>query len=258
MNDHPAQPTVGVVIPTLNEERALARALGALPRSWKALVVDGGSTDRTVEIARELGQSVVQCSPGRAAQMNLGARTLSAQGIDVLLFLHADGMLPPTAAIDVAEILNDAETVGGAFSLAVENGGPLLRIITGMANLRSRHLSLPYGDQGVFCRVASFESAGGFPDVPLMEDVALVRRLRAMGKIRIADSPILNLDRHWSRLGPVLTTLVNWSAMILYTVGVSPSRIAPVYARLRRRRNTQPPSLEVGMTPHSPEDGPTR
>lgn len=237
MTNRTSSPGVGVVIPTLNEQHTISRALDSVPATWTAVVVDGGSTDQTLRIAREHGTPTLVSARRRATQMNCGAQALIEQGTHTLVFLHADGRLPPDAASIIEKSMSDANVVGGAFSLAIDGTGVTLRIIAWMANARSRYWKLPYGDQGIYCRVASFQACGGYPEIPLMEDVALIRRLRRLGEIRIADASVHNLDRHWSRLGPVLTTVVNWTAITLYNLGVPANRIAPLYARLRRQHS---------------------
>ncbi len=223
--------TLSVVVPVLDEARRLGRqlaALGAVAGVDEILVVDGGSRDDTVAIARGApGVRVLAAPRGRGHQMNAGAR--AARG-DVLLFLHADAALPPDAARLIARALDDPRVVAGAFRLhtVAEDGGRWLAPLLRLADVRSRVTRLPYGDQAVFVRRAAFERVGGFPDQPLMEDIELARRLRRVGRIRTVPGVVRVSGRRFLA-NPVRAVLAMRVFPLLYRLGVSPARLARLY-----------------------------
>lgn len=230
---------LSVIIPTLNEASSLPRAIAGLPRDVELIVVDGQSRDRTVDTARRLGARVVVGERGRGIQMNSGA---AASTGEVLLFLHADCVLGPRAADSIIEVLRDPDVVGGAFRLRIDHQRRIYRVVAFGSNLRARFLGLPYGDQAIFVRRRAFEAVGGYPDIPLMEDVALVRKLRRQGRLVRVDETVTTGTRHWNHLGPIRTTLLNWMTVALFFAGVPPSRLAPVYHRLKAPKSPSLPS----------------
>jgi len=222
---------ISVVVPTLNEAAVLGRTLAGLPAGFcEVVVADGGSTDATVEIARAHGARVTSAPAGRGPQMNAGAR--AARG-DVLVFLHADTALPADAAARIAAALADPGTVGGAFRLGIDSPDPRLRLIARAANLRTRLTGVPYGDQALFVRRTAFAAAGGFPDVPIMEDVALGRLLKGLGRVVLVPARVCTSARRWEREGVVRTTLRNTALISLYLLGVPPVRLARWYRHVR-------------------------
>lgn len=222
---------LSVVVPVLDEARRIGEHLAALRGVAgidEIVVVDGGSRDETVAIARRVpGVRVLTASRGRGVQLNAGAR--AARG-DVLLFLHADAALPPDAALLVGRALGEPGVVAGAFRLhtVVESGprwlGPLLRL----ADLRSRVTRLPYGDQAMFVRRDAFERVGGFPDQPLMEDVELARRLWRVGRIRTVPGVVRVSGRRFVA-NPVRAVVAMRVFPLLYRLGASPARLARLY-----------------------------
>lgn len=224
---------LSVIIPTLEEAACLANALASAPKGSEIIVSDAGSRDDTRLIAERVGARVVTGARGRARQMNLGARAASG---DVLLFLHADCVLPDGSLEAMSEALSDPGVVGGSFRLRIRDAGLRLKIVAFGSNVRARFLKTPYGDQVLFARRSAFESVGGFPELPFMEDVAFVRGLRRIGRLALLPLAVTTDPRHWQRLGPVTTTLLNWSAVGLFSLGVSAERLAPLYFRLRRGR----------------------
>ncbi len=221
---------LSVVIPTWNEAQNLAATLDSLPERAEVVVADGGSVDGTAEIARRSGARVLDCEPGRARQMNRGARETRG---DTLLFLHADAVLGPGAAEAIERALADPEVVGGFFRLRIRSSKAALRLAAIGSRLRARALRMPYGDQGLFLRRSVYEEIGGFPDVPFLEDVALIRMVRRKGRLAPLEVTLSTGDRHWRELGVVLTTLLDWTTVGLYFAGVSPSTLAPQYFRWR-------------------------
>lgn len=227
--------TISVIIPTLNEEASIAATLKSLvsqnlkAESLEVIVADGGSSDRTVEIARRVVK-VVASRPGRGCQMNSGADAASG---DILLFLHADTILPANWHEGIISAMTDERVVGGAFSLSIESGRLSHRIIAASANARSRFLGLPYGDQGIFVRKAIFEIMGGYKDLPIMEDVDLVSRLKRLGRLVLLRDKVKTSARRWEKEGVFFTTLRNWLLMTLYSLGVPPVRLYWLYKHIR-------------------------
>lgn len=241
------QMDLSVIIPTLNEDARLPRALASLPEDAEVIVSDGQSNDRTADIAACLGARVVVGPGGRGAQMNLGAKHAAGK---VLLFLHADCQLSPESKGAIEEALSDPRVVGGSFRLRIAAPGWGLRLLAFGSNLRARFLRMPYGDQGLFVRRADFDAVGGYPETPLMEDVDLVRRLRRRGRLACLRCPITTGPRHWEALGPFFTTLVNWMTVSLFLAGFSAERLAPMYRRLRRGRPAAAPAQPTLVLPN--------
>jgi len=219
---------ISVVVPALDEAAVLPRTL---PQALSAgdvevILADGGSTDGTPALARDLGARVVQAPRGRARQMNAGAA--AARG-GILLFLHADTLLPPHYEQSVREILREEGVACGAFRLGIDGPGPGLRLVERFANLRSSLLGLPYGDQGIFVRRALFCECGGFSEIPIMEDFEFVRRLRRRGRIRLAQAGVRTSARRWEALGVLRTTLLNQQVVAGYLLGIQPERLARWY-----------------------------
>ena len=238
---------LSVIVPTLNEEAALPETLARAARAEHAelIVVDGGSTDRTKAIALKSGAIFIESQPGRALQMNVGAGAATG---DLLLFLHADTLMPCGYDDEIRRILADPEVAGGAFCFRIAGGRWSYRLIERAVNLRTRWLSLPYGDQALFMRRESFRAAGGFPSISVMEDFALVRQLRLQGAIRCAELTAETSGRRWDNDGPWWTTLRNQVAIAAFLCGVQPQRIA----RLLGRPGTSIP--QDAVTPGIPHE----
>ncbi len=228
-------PTVSVVIPALNE----AGRIGAAIRSARdagadeVVVADGGSEDGTAEAARPLADAVVAAPRGRAAQMNAGARISSG---DVLLFLHADTLLPPGAVGSVRKAVTEDGVAGGAFAVrlgmspeASSTRKALLRLIARMINARARLFRAYTGDQGIFVARRVFEEMGGYPEIPLMEDVELSRLLVRRGRTALLPARITTSARRWEDRGPARTILLMWGLRLAHRLGMSPARCARIY-----------------------------
>jgi rSAM/selenodomain-associated transferase 2 len=219
---------ISIIIPTHNEAENLSRLLPellSLP-GVEVLVVDGCSSDKTVETAKELGTKVISVSTNKAVQMNAGAQAARS---DILLFLHADTRLPRGFAEQVQDALNQPGIAAGAFLLSIDGKGFLLRIIEWLANLRAHLLQMPYGDQGIFLRADMFSSVGGYPDLPIMEDFELVRRLKCKGAIKIIPLAAVTSPRRWMKLGVLRTTAINQAITIGYLLGLDPQKLAAWY-----------------------------
>lgn len=221
---------ISIIIPTLNEARAIDQALSSihLGKNIEVIVADGGSQDDTVTIASSAwGAKVLSVAKGRAQQMNLGAAAATG---DILLFLHADTRLPLGFDMMVRAALAQPDTIAGAFCLQIDSPLSSLRLIEWGVNWRSRFLQMPYGDQAIFLRSSVFHQLG-FPDLPMMEDFELMRRLRRKGRIVILSAPVLTSPRRWLKQGVFQTTIKNQIAIIAYFSGVSPEKIAAWYRR---------------------------
>jgi rSAM/selenodomain-associated transferase 2 len=224
--------TISIVVPALDEEATIAATLGRLrePEVREVIVADGGSADRTREIAAPLADRVIEAPRGRASQMNAGAAAASG---DVLLFVHADTLVPPGFAAAIVRALAAPEVVGGRFDVELDEPGFLYRLVGTAISLRSRWTRLFTGDQAIFVRRDAFERLGGYPDQPLMEDLALSIALRGAGRIACLRERVRTSARRWSERGVVRTILLMWTIRGLYAAGVSPRTLARFYAAVR-------------------------
>ncbi|NEQ22881.1 MAG: glycosyltransferase family 2 protein [Microcoleus sp. SIO2G3] len=224
---------ISIIIPVLNEANTinavLARILGT--SNVEVIVVDGGSQDETVALAQSAGVKVIATTGGRASQMNAGAAVATGS---ILVFLHADTDLPPAFDTLVRQVLKNTGAIAGAFELRIDAELRGIRLIEKMVNWRSRFLSLPYGDQAIFLKTSIFKEIGGFPNLPIMEDFELMRRLKRYGKIAITPAPVVTSGRRWQKLGVVRTTLINQLIIIGYFLGVPPARLARWYRQRRK------------------------
>ncbi len=231
-DEDPARPSLSVIIPTLDEADHIEATLRAMAGSpdVEVIVLDGGSQDDTQAIARRAGARVYETSGGRAAQMNLGGAKARS---GVLLFLHADTLLPDNFDRLALDCLATPGTVAGAFEFATDESTASMRLIAAVANLRARWLQLPYGDQGIFLRKDVFRELGGYRQLSIMEDFDLVRRLARRGRVRIVRARAVTSARRWRRIGPWRTTLLNQAVVVLYYLGLPRGRIAALYHRPR-------------------------
>jgi uncharacterized protein len=220
-------PKISVIIPALNEAGAIAKTITrAQAANTEIIVVDGGSCDHTVAIARSLGVQVITSPVGRGVQMNAGAAVATGE---ILLFLHGDTLLPTDFAQQVWQTLKLPKYVAGAFELQIDSQLPSLRLIERFVQWRSRYLQMPYGDQAIFLRTKVFRQMGGFAELPIMEDFELMQRLRRRGAIALVSQPVLTSARRWERLGVWRTTLINQLIVLGYYWGISCDRLARWY-----------------------------
>ena len=223
------RPALCIVVPVLDEAQTLEPRLKALQalrqRGARVVVVDGGSQDDTLVIARAHADLALLAPRGRAAQMNAGAAACPA---DVLLFLHADTALP-----DNADMLVRRATLGpffwGRFDVRIDSPRPLLRLVSWMMNLRSRWTGIATGDQALFVRHELFRQIGGFPELPLMEDIAISRALKQHGRPACLQERVTTSARRWERHGVWRTIFLMWRLRAAYFFGADPRQLAVQY-----------------------------
>jgi rSAM/selenodomain-associated transferase 2 len=226
------RPEISIIIPTLNEEKTLSVTLEPLRASCAEIIVaDGGSNDSTVELAKKFGATVIQVETGRSDQMNRGAKLATGR---ILLFLHADTILPAGWEDEVIKTLGRPGVMCGAFSFKLDADSPVLRLIERLANFRSRFFQAPYGDQALFLKADIFFRVGGYAKMPIMEDFELVRRLKSIGNVVTCEAHATTSARRWQELGPIKTTLINQTVIIGYYMGVSPAKLAEFYRNAAR------------------------
>jgi rSAM/selenodomain-associated transferase 2 len=223
--------SVSIIIPTWNEADGIARTISELRRQkpHEIIVVDGGSTDATIEQARGADRVLIS-APGRAFQMNAGAATASGEH---LLFLHADCRLEAGALDAIERTLAKPTVLAGCFAMRVDADGWGFRSIDACATARVRWTGIVYGDQGLFLRRADFIRLGGFPPIRFMEDVFLSRQMARRGRVVVVNKKIFVSPRRWRKVGLAPQTLRNWTLTALALAGVSPDRLAERYPRVR-------------------------
>lgn len=224
------QPAISIVMPVLNEAADIRHKLAALAPlravGAEVIVVDGGSSDATLTLAAAGADRVLEASRGRAAQMNAGA---AAAGGEILLFLHADTVLPENALALVRDGLACSGGVWGRFDVTIDGASRLLPVVAAMMNTRSRLTGIATGDQGMFVRRDAFEAAGGFPEIPLMEDIALSRALKALSRPVCLRAKVRTSGRRWDKNGAMRTILLMWRLRLAYFLGADPAQLAVRY-----------------------------
>jgi rSAM/selenodomain-associated transferase 2 len=217
-----------IVLPVLNEAAIIVAALAALAplraRGAEIVVADGGSRDGTAQLAKPFADRVITVRLGRGVAMNAGAALGTG---DALLFLHADTALPEDAdrLIDAAL----ACRAWGRFDLRIAGRHPLLTVVARMINWRSRLTGIATGDQAIFVSRKAFETVGGFPDLPLMEDIAISRQLKRLCRPLCIATPAVTSGRRWEHNGVVRTILLMWRLRLSYYLGVEPALLAELY-----------------------------
>ncbi|MCW5314418.1 glycosyltransferase [Nostoc sp. KVJ3] len=226
---------ISIIIPAINEAGNIKEAIATtkLSLNIEVIVVDGGSKDDTVAIAQSLNVKVISSSPSRAVQMNAGA--VAASG-EILLFLHADTRLPTGFDEMIRTSIQQPGIVAGAFNLRIDASVLSLRWVEWGVNVRSHFCQMPYGDQAIFLTKEVFQQVGGFPELPIMEDFELIRRLKPIGHIVIIPTPVVTSARRWLQKGVFKTTLLNQIVIIAYLLGVSPERIRRWYRQEKFKR----------------------
>jgi rSAM/selenodomain-associated transferase 2 len=223
---------ISVIIPALNEEQSIAATLRSIIslQPYEIIVIDGGSADGTVAVCHALGVNVLSSPRGRAAQMNFGARHATGEA---LWFIHADTQPPYSALADIAGALADPRIVGGRFDVCLDSTHWMLKLIGAMISLRSRLSRVATGDQAIFVRRDVFAELGGYPDLPLMEDIAFSRALKHLGRVACLRSCVVTSARRWEAEGIWRTVFKMWALKSLYLLGISPRRLKRYYADAR-------------------------
>lgn len=223
---------ISIILPVLNEAPALQQYLPLLQEARAAghevIVVDGGSRDNGPVLAAPLADRVIVTTPGRARQMNAGAAVATG---DVLLFLHVDTRLPTGALTLLQQHFAQSSLQWGRFDVQLSGRHPAFRVIETMINLRSRVSGVATGDQALFLRAALFRELGGFPAVPLMEDVAITKTLRRVSRPLCLRERVVTSSRRWEKHGIARTVLLMWWLRLLYVLGVSPERLHSMYVK---------------------------
>jgi len=204
-------------------------------RQWRALpcevvVADGGSQDATLEIAKKHADKLVSTEPGRATQMNAGAKIASGE---ILLFLHADSTIPHLAFQSLLSAQKAQPIQWGFFLIELDSSNFLLRIVSFLMNWRSRTTAIATGDQCLFVRREFFEKSGGFANIPLMEDVEICKRYRKISAPRIINKYVVTSPRRWETNGICRTILLMWRLRLYYFLGVSPHQLHRDYYKNR-------------------------
>ena len=221
---------LSIILPVLNEAGTLPATLAALQplrrQGHEILVVDGGSDDDTPAVAARLADRILTAPRGRGRQMNAGAAVASGE---VLLFLHADTRLPAAADASIDAALRARSRVWGRFDVRLSGSAWPLRIIEWSMNRRSCLTGMATGDQAIFVTREAFRQVGGFPELPLMEDLALSRRLKRLSRPACVRPPVITSSRRWEAQGILRTVLLMWSLRLAWFLGVPPHRLARIY-----------------------------
>lgn len=226
----PVVPLISIIIPVLNDREALAALLSALQplraEGHEVLVVDGGSTDGSMTVGRQLADRLMMGGRGRALQMNLGAEFARH---DILWFLHADTRLPDNPVPAIQAALAQPERHWGRFDVRLDATGGSYAVIAFMMNLRSRLSGVATGDQGLFVRKQAFHEVDGYREIPLMEDVALSKSLRRLSWPVCLSERLVTSARRWQQQGVVSTVLMMWRLRLAYFLGADPHDLVRRY-----------------------------
>jgi len=230
----PGEYKISIIVPVLNEQGQINSFLEKIKDqnydgNFEVIIVDGDSHGGTINAVRDTSVICTTSPKGRGQQMNAGA--VMARG-EILIFLHADTILPDNALGKISRALQDTDYVGGAFDLKIDSDRLFLKYISVRASLRSRWNRIPYGDQAIFLKKKYFDEIGGFKEIPLMEDVDLMRRIKKDGKkIIILSDKVTTSARRWESDGALYTTIRNQVLVRLFYLGVSPHKLAKYYWR---------------------------
>lgn len=231
-NTQPMKKQISVIIPVYKEATTIQRTLNHLSRidffeTLEIIIVDSETSGSSLRAVSQEGIIKVSGPKGRGAQMNCGAAIATC---DILLFLHADTLLPDNAIKAILTATTSKNIVGGAFDLSIDAIGLAYRVIEASVRIRTRLTRIPYGDQAIFIKKSGFYKMGGYPDIPIMEDVALIGKIKKSGQqISILPAPVKTSARRWKTEGLLYCTLRNWILMLLYAAGVSPVKLARFY-----------------------------
>ncbi len=221
---------LSIIIPTLNEATVIGSSLSTLTSLREAghevIVVDGGSHDDTLQLAQSRADQIFTANKGRASQMNKGAEIANG---DILVFLHVDSTLPPNADSLIIEGLKQNNKTWGRFDVQLAGRQPFLRIVETLMNWRSRISGIVTGDQCLFVCRELFDRIGGFPEIALMEDIAISKRLKRYGQPLCISRRVIASSRRWERQGTLRTILLMWRLRLGYFLGESPEHLARRY-----------------------------
>ncbi len=225
-----ARPSLSFIVPVLKEAEGIEDFLTSLraccQEDCEIVVVDGGSSDATAALAAAHCDHLIVSGKGRAVQMNAGARRATGA---LLCFVHADVTLPPAADENIrAALANDARQ-WGRFDVRLSGRHPMLRVVEGMMNWRSRMTGIATGDQALFMTREAYQSVGGFPEIALMEDIAMSRKLRRLGPPACLSQRLITSSRRWEQNGVLRTILLMWKLRLLYFLGADPAHLAQRY-----------------------------
>ena len=219
---------LSIILPVLNEEASLPDVLARLQylrqQGHEVIVVDGGSHDNSLMLAQQAADKVIVSQPGRAIQMNSGAELATG---DILLFLHADTILPEEVERILSEI--EGDTFWGRFDVRLSGRRFIFRIIEAMMNFRSRITSVATGDQAIFITTGLFEKVGGYPEIALMEDIAISKQLSGVARPVCVSNRVVTSSRRWEDRGIIRTILLMWKLRLYYFFGMSPQKISRMY-----------------------------
>ncbi|ADJ28697.1 TIGR04283 family arsenosugar biosynthesis glycosyltransferase [Nitrosococcus watsonii] len=225
---------ISIIIPTLNEAREIIETLQPLQplrtKGHEVIIVDGGSSDQTVSLARPLVDYILVTQQSRGAQMNAGAKVAKGK---LLLFLHADSRLPSDFESAICTGFSISQRKWGYFNVRLSGPSIWFRLIEWSMNRRSRLTGIATGDQALFMQRGVFETAGGFPEIPLMEDVELSRRLKRFSWPLCLGLSVVSSSRYWEKRGIVRTILLMWALRLAYFSGVKPERLVQIYYRTK-------------------------
>lgn len=227
---------ISIIIPTLNEASIIERSLAPLQsfraRGVEIIVADGGSSDGSAALCKPYADQIVQAPRGRASQMNAGAASARCS---LLLFLHADSALPVDFVALIRDGLAATGRQWGRFDVVLEGDSPFLKVVAFMMNLRSRVTGIATGDQGIFATRSLYNALGGFPLLPLMEDITFSRRAKRMSPPLCLRAKIVTSARRWEKYGLLRTVLLMWRLRLAYYFGADPTRLALRYNAVRAR-----------------------
>lgn len=220
-----------IIIPCWNEAKTIQPcllALQGLRHESELILVDGGSTDDTIEIGRPLVDKTLICTKGRARQMNNGAKQATGE---MLIFLHADTFLPNDALALIRQQLSQKQSVWGRFNIRLKGKPIMLKLIATLMNWRSRLTGIATGDQVIFVDKALFHQVGGYSDIALMEDINLSVKLKKISSPTCLKAKVTSSGRRWEKFGVVKTILLMWSIRLRYFFGENPENLVTLYTR---------------------------